>query len=198
MGCPLGSHSVEVVGAEEYGLFLDSVPQLPARPLSDRYACWQERCVLLSWLDNTLRWDHPIQFKRLPPPFKGLMETRLRDPAASPALAAEVARLLKGTITTFLLHESHLGFYSHYLLVSKKSAEKRPILDLGVQQICCHKEIQNAHYQSAAPMCERATASHPWISRMLTSTSLFGRRTGSFSRMGQAYAYNNRTRVIIS
>ena len=32
-------------------------------------------------------------------------------------------------------------------------------------------------------MCERAIGSHPWISRMLTSTSLFGRRTGSFSAL---------------
>ncbi|CAL8399331.1 unnamed protein product [Boreogadus saida] len=38
-------YSVEAVGAEEYGLFLDGLPQLSARPLSDRYACWQERNV---------------------------------------------------------------------------------------------------------------------------------------------------------
>ncbi|CAL8337625.1 unnamed protein product [Boreogadus saida] len=38
-------YSVEAVGAEEYGLFLDCLPQLSARPLSDRYACWQERNV---------------------------------------------------------------------------------------------------------------------------------------------------------
>ncbi|CAL8403787.1 unnamed protein product [Boreogadus saida] len=87
-------YSVEAVGAEEYGLFLDGLPQLSARPLSNRYACWQERCVLPSWLDTTLRWGHPIQFKRRPPPFMGLVETTLRDPAASTALAAEVARLL--------------------------------------------------------------------------------------------------------
>ena len=63
----------------------------------------------------------------------GLVETRLRDPAASTALAAEVARLLeKGAITTVPPHESHLGFYSRYFLVSKKSGEKRPILDLHV------------------------------------------------------------------
>ena len=101
MGCPPWStHCVEAVGAEEYGLFLDSVPQLSARPLFDRYACWLEWCVLPSWLDNTLRWGHPIQLKRRPPPFMGLVETRLRDPAASTALAAEVARLLvKGAIT---------------------------------------------------------------------------------------------------
>ncbi|CAL8349730.1 unnamed protein product [Boreogadus saida] len=92
-GCtgPLVPH---IIGAEEYGLFLDSLPQLSARPLSNRYACWQEWCVLPSWLDTTLRWGHPIQFKRRPPPFMGLVETTLRDLAASTALAAEVARLL--------------------------------------------------------------------------------------------------------
>ena len=63
----------------------------------------------------------------------GLVETTLRDPAASTALAAEVARLLvKGAITVVPPHESHLGFYSRYFLVSKKSGEKRPILDLRV------------------------------------------------------------------
>ena len=82
---------------------------------------------------NRLRWGHPIQFKRCPPPFMGLVETRLWDPAASTALAAEVARLLeKGAITTVPSHESHLEFYSRYFLVSKKSGEKRPILDLRV------------------------------------------------------------------
>ena len=29
-------------------------------------------------------------------------------------------------------HESHLGFYSRYFLISKKSGENRPILDLRV------------------------------------------------------------------
>ena len=130
---PWSTRSVKAVGAEEYGLFLDGLPQLSARPLSNRYACWQERCVLPSWLDTTLRWGHPIQFKRRPPPFMGLVETTLRDPAASTALAAEVARLLvKGAITVVPPHESHLGFYSRYFLVSKKSGEKRPILDLRV------------------------------------------------------------------
>jgi hypothetical protein len=63
----------------------------------------------------------------------GLVETTLRDPAASTALAAEVARLLvKGAITVVPPHESHLGFYSRYFLVSKKSGEMRPILDLRV------------------------------------------------------------------
>ena len=48
----------------------------------------------------------------------GLVETRLRDPAASTALAAEVARLLeKGAITAVPHHESHIGFYSRYYLV---------------------------------------------------------------------------------
>ena len=122
---PWSTRSVKAVGAEEYGLFLDGLPQLSARPLSNRYACWQERCVLPSWLDTTLRWGHPIQFKRRPPPFMGLVETTLRDPAASTALAAEVARLLvKGAITVVPPHESHLGFYSRYFLVSKKSGEK--------------------------------------------------------------------------
>ncbi|XP_059892735.1 uncharacterized protein LOC132446441 [Gadus macrocephalus] len=130
---PWFTRSVEAVGAEEYGLFLDGLPQRSARPLSDRYACWQERCVLPSWLDTTLRWGHPIQFKRRPLPFMGLVETTLRDPAASTALAAEVARLLvKGAITVVPPYESHLGFYSRYFLVSKKSGEKRPILDLRV------------------------------------------------------------------
>ena len=130
---PWFTRSVEAVGAEEYGLFLDGLPQLSARPLSDSYACWQERCVLPSWLDTTLRWGHPIQFKRRPPPFMGLVETTLRDPAASTALAAEVTRLLvKGVITVVPPHESHLGFYSPYFLVSKKPGEKRPILDLRV------------------------------------------------------------------
>ena len=132
MGCPPWfTHSVGAVGAEEYGLFLDGVPQLSACPLSDRYECWQERCVLPSWFDHTLRWGHPIQFKCLPPPFMGLVETRLRDPAASTALAAEVARLLeKGAITVVPPHESHLGFYSCYY--SRFTPEKRPILDLRV------------------------------------------------------------------
>ena len=130
---PWSTHCVEVVGSEEYGLFLDSVPQLSARPLSDRYACWLKRCVLPPWLDNTLRWGHPIQFKRRPPPFMGLVETRLRDPASSAALAAEVAHLLeKGAIVVVPPHESHRGFYSRSFLVSKKSGEMRPILDICV------------------------------------------------------------------
>ena len=63
----------------------------------------------------------------------GLVETRLRDPVASRTLAAEVARLLeKGAITVVPPHESHRGFYSRYFLVSKKSGEMRPILDLRV------------------------------------------------------------------
>ena len=63
----------------------------------------------------------------------GLVETRLRDPAASTALAVEVAHLLeKGAITVVPPHESHLRFNSCYFLVSKKSGEKRPILDLRV------------------------------------------------------------------
>ena len=62
----------------------------------------------------------------------GLVETTLRDPAASTALAAEVARLLVKGGTVVPPHESHLGFYSRYFLVSKKSGEKRPILDLRV------------------------------------------------------------------
>ena len=35
-------HGMPPLGAEEYGLFLDSVPQLSARPLSYRYACWRK------------------------------------------------------------------------------------------------------------------------------------------------------------
>ena len=37
----------------------------------------------------------------------------------------------KGAITAVPPHESHLGFYA-YFLVSKKSGEKVPILDLPV------------------------------------------------------------------
>ena len=40
---PWFTRSVEVVGAEEYGLFLDGLPQLSARPLSNRYAWWRPR-----------------------------------------------------------------------------------------------------------------------------------------------------------
>ena len=112
MGCPPWfTHSVQAVEAEEYGLLLDSVPQLSPHP-------------------HTLI-SSPIQFKRRPPPFIGLVGTRLRNPVASMALAAEVARILgKGAITTLPPHESHLGFYSRYFLVSKKSGEKSPILNL--------------------------------------------------------------------
>ena len=63
----------------------------------------------------------------------GLVETRLQDTVASTALAAKVARLLeKGAIATVPPLETHLGFYSRYFLVSKKSGEKRTILDLHV------------------------------------------------------------------
>jgi len=63
----------------------------------------------------------------------GLVETKLQAPAASTALASEVAYLLeKGAVTVVSPLESHLGFYSHYFLVPKKSGEMRPNLDLRI------------------------------------------------------------------
>ncbi|CAL8237771.1 unnamed protein product [Boreogadus saida] len=44
---PWFTHSVEAVGAEEYGLFLDGLPQLLARPLSDH-------CVLARAVRSTI------------------------------------------------------------------------------------------------------------------------------------------------
>ena len=55
----LGSHTE--AGIEEYGLFLDSVPQLSAHHLSD---CVLARAVRSAIVDNTLRWGHRIQFKQ--------------------------------------------------------------------------------------------------------------------------------------
>ena len=82
-----------------------------------------------------------------------LVETRLRDPTASTALGAEVARLLeKGAITTVFLPLLH-GF-------QEVRGEETYSGSLRIQQICCHEEIQNAHYQSAALMCERGRLVH--------------------------------------
>ena len=108
--------------------------------------------VLPSWWDTTLRWGHPIQFKRRPPPFMGLVETTLRDPAASTALAAEVARLL----VVVPAHESHLGFYSRYFLVSKKSGEKRTMLDLRV----FNRFVATRKFRIVVPVCERGRLVH--------------------------------------
>ena len=86
----------------------------------------------------------------------GLVETRLRDPAASTALAAEVARLLeKGAIVVVPPHE----IASRVLLpllpgFQEVRGDETYSGSSRVQQILCREEIQNAHYQSAALMCE--------------------------------------------
>jgi len=97
---PRATLDVTAVGAEVYGTLLSSAQQLSACPLLEFYAFWRERCVLPTWLDSTLRWGDPIQFKHRPPPFMGLVETKLLDPIASMALSAGVSRLLeRGAVT---------------------------------------------------------------------------------------------------
>ncbi|KAK0132870.1 DnaJ subfamily C member 16 [Merluccius polli] len=105
---------------------------LSARPLS-------EHCVLARALHFTnMVGQHAevgtIQFKHRPRHFMGLVGTKLQDPIASIALAAEVAGLLeKGGVSIVppLLESCH-GYYFSYFLVPKKSGEGLVYLGLSL------------------------------------------------------------------
>ena len=54
-----------------------------------------------------LKLGHPIQFKQCSLPFVGLVETKLQDPVASSAQAAEVAHLMEKRDVSIVPPSSH-------------------------------------------------------------------------------------------
>ena len=114
-----------------YGHRLGQFPRSPALPLSRRLSVWQEKCQLTGWSERVLRRGYTLQFCAPPPPFTGVLETKMPHPARAAALSSEIAELrAKGALSVVPRDRIAEGCYSTYFLVPKKTGGVRPILDL--------------------------------------------------------------------
>ena len=82
-------------------------------------------------MDRTLKRGYSLQFCSVPPPFRGMREVILSSQEEMGFLSTEIQALVqKQAVSVVHPQQKERGFYSMYFLVSKKTGEFRPILDL--------------------------------------------------------------------
>ena len=83
----------------DYRQFLATLRTTPARPLLGALPLWQEMFPVPKWIGNILDKGYRLQFHSTPPPFQGVLESKLASEELMCALAREVEELLqKGAI----------------------------------------------------------------------------------------------------
>lgn len=104
-------------------------------------ANWEER-VESPWVLNTVLRGYRLQFRRRPPPYRGIRVTTVSDRSKKEVLRLEITSLLsKGAVRRLEPSEQLSGFYSTYFIVPKKDGGYRPILDLRALNHCL-KELK--------------------------------------------------------
>lgn len=99
-------------------------------PFSKAHLEYWGQCTHDSWVLTTIRRGY-LQFSHVPPPFRGVVHTLVKDPRANNSLAQELKTLLQKQAIRILPPSDMVGgFYSKYFLVPKRDDGLRPILDL--------------------------------------------------------------------
>ena len=107
------------------------VPRVGAR-LQSFWRVWEERGAS-PWVVSVLRDGYNLEFERDPPLTRvPNVTSQYQDPLKQGILEEEVSALMhKGAIEEVQDHTS-MGFYSRIFLVTKKTGDWRPIIDLSV------------------------------------------------------------------
>ena len=124
--------------------FLATLRTAPARPLLGVLPLWQSMVSVPKWIGNILNKGYRLQFLSTPPPFRGLLESKMPSQELNNALARVVEEMLAKEAIEMVPHQDMMeGLYSRYFLVPKKPEGLRPILDLrGLNPSITKKEFR--------------------------------------------------------
>ncbi len=100
------------------------------RPFKEFWAMWERLPDILQWILRTIYYGYTIQFRKGPPPFRGIIPTIVSSKETA-VLGQELSSLLrKEVIEKVHPSQTKSGFYSRYFVVPKKDGGLQPILDL--------------------------------------------------------------------
>ena len=100
------------------------------KPLTLFRAAWERLPGISQWVLRTIRLGYTIQFRKGPPPFRGILPTVVKPEEVAVLRQEMTALLKKGAIEEVHPSQMESGFYSRYFVVPKKGGGLRPILDL--------------------------------------------------------------------